>query len=94
MRCVFKVSSVCGKSNSRSSHFLRMGTIGSQSESESGGQCHNKDDKFIMSVNHWISNQAATFLEDGIQKLDLQYYKSLNISLYHVEKCGKILAVT
>lgn len=39
-------------------------SIQSRAEDASGGQCHN--DELTSTMMLWLSNQAATFSEDGI----------------------------
>ncbi|XP_067139557.1 protein GVQW3-like [Centruroides vittatus] len=50
------------------------------------GQRHNNHDEVKMTVLQWLSHQAATFFEDGIQKLVPRYDKCLNINGNYVEK--------
>ncbi|XP_023228571.1 histone-lysine N-methyltransferase SETMAR-like [Centruroides sculpturatus] len=50
------------------------------------GQRHNNHDEVKTTVLHWLSHQAATFFEDGIQKLVPRYDKCLNINGNYVEK--------
>jgi len=42
------------------------------------GQRHTDDDEVKTTVMQWLSNQAATFFADGVQKLVPRYDKSLN----------------
>src|SRR5258705_10551213 len=51
-----------------------------------GGQRHDDDDEVKTSVVQWLSNQAADFYEDGIQKLVVRYDKCLNTGGNYVEK--------
>lgn len=51
-----------------------------------GGQRHDDDDDVKTAVQQWLSNQAADFYEDGLQKLVLRYDKCLNIGGNYVEK--------
>jgi len=37
-------------------------------------------------VNNWLCNLAAPFCDEGLQKLVLQYDKSLNVDGNYVEK--------
>ncbi|GFW49368.1 histone-lysine N-methyltransferase SETMAR [Trichonephila clavipes] len=42
------------------------------------GRCHSDDDEAKTTVKQWLSNQAASFFDDGIQKLVRRYDKCHN----------------
>src|SRR5215469_17316576 len=50
------------------------------------GQRHSDDDEVKTFVKQWLSNQAASFFDDGIQKLVPRYDKCLNCNGNYVEK--------
>lgn len=50
------------------------------------GQRHTDDEDVKTTVMQWLSNQAATFFDDGIQKLVPRCDKCLNINGNYVEK--------
>ncbi|GFX10618.1 histone-lysine N-methyltransferase SETMAR [Trichonephila clavipes] len=50
------------------------------------GQHHSDDDEVKTTVKQWLSNQAASFFDDGIQKLVPRYDKCLNSNRNYVEK--------
>jgi len=50
------------------------------------GQRHTDDDEVQTTVMQWLSNQAATFFDNGIQKLVPRYDKCLNFNGSYVEK--------
>ncbi|GFY19460.1 putative transposable element [Trichonephila clavipes] len=50
------------------------------------GQHHSDDDEAKTTVKQWLSNQAASFFDDGIQKLVPRYDKCLNSNGNYVEK--------
>jgi hypothetical protein len=50
------------------------------------GQCFNNDEDIKRAVQKWLSSQAATFYDEGIQKLVSCYDKCLNNGGNYVEK--------
>ncbi|GFX67160.1 histone-lysine N-methyltransferase SETMAR [Trichonephila clavipes] len=50
------------------------------------GLRHSDDDEAKTTVKQWLSNQAASFFDDGIQKLVPRYDKCLNSNGNYVEK--------
>ncbi|GFU93309.1 uncharacterized protein TNCV_1860401 [Trichonephila clavipes] len=50
------------------------------------GQRHSNDDETKTTVKQWLSNQVASFFDDGIQKLVPRYDKCLNSNENYVEK--------
>lgn len=50
------------------------------------GKHHDDDDGVKMAVLQWLTDQAAEFYDDGIQKLVVRYDKCLNIGGNYVEK--------
>jgi hypothetical protein len=50
------------------------------------GQRFNNDEDIKRAVQKWLSSQAATFYDDGIQKLVSRYDKCLNNGGNYVEK--------
>ncbi|GFT18052.1 histone-lysine N-methyltransferase SETMAR [Trichonephila clavipes] len=50
------------------------------------GQRHSDDDEAKTTVKQWLSNQAASFFDNGIQKLVPRYDKCLNSNENYVEK--------
>ena len=51
-----------------------------------GGKRFDDDDDLIDAVQKWLTSQAATFYEEGIQKLVPRYNKCLNNGGKYVEK--------
>jgi len=49
-------------------------------------QRFDDDTELQAGVNEWLKSQAATFFEDGINKLVHRYDKCLNLNVDHVEK--------
>jgi histone-lysine N-methyltransferase SETMAR len=50
------------------------------------GQRFNNDEDVKRAVQKWLSSQAATFYDEGIQKLVSRYDKCLNNGENYVEK--------
>jgi hypothetical protein len=50
------------------------------------GQRFNNDEDVKRAVQMWLSSQAATFYDEGIQKLVSRYDKCLNNGGNYVEK--------
>lgn len=50
------------------------------------GQRHTDDDEVKTTVVQWLSNQAETFFDDGIQKLVPRYDMCLNINGNYAKK--------
>jgi histone-lysine N-methyltransferase SETMAR len=50
------------------------------------GQHFNNDEDVKRAVQKWLSSQAATFYDEGIQKLVSRYDKCLNNGGNYVEK--------
>jgi hypothetical protein len=50
------------------------------------GQRFNNDEDVKRAVQNWLSSQAATFYDKGIQKLVSRYDKCLNNGRNYVEK--------
>jgi histone-lysine N-methyltransferase SETMAR len=50
------------------------------------GQRFNNDEDVKRAVQKWLSSQAATFYDEGIQKLVFRYDKCLNNGGNYVEK--------
>jgi hypothetical protein len=54
------------------------------------GQRFNNDENIKRAVQKWLSSQAATFYDEGIQKLVSRYDKCLNNGGNYVEKQCKV----
>jgi histone-lysine N-methyltransferase SETMAR len=50
------------------------------------GQRFNNDEDVKKAVQKWLSSQAATFYDEGIQKLVSRYDKCLNNGGNYVDK--------
>jgi histone-lysine N-methyltransferase SETMAR len=50
------------------------------------GQRFNNDEDVKRAVQKWLSSRAATFYDEGIQKLVSRYDKCLNNGVNYVEK--------
>jgi hypothetical protein len=49
-------------------------------------KCFHTKEELMDGVKTWLHNLAATFFDEGLQKLVSQYYKCLNVDGNYVEK--------